>query len=313
MTNCTRSSMGTAQIRTAAILADRVPRPSSVSLSNVLVATDFSPCSEAALRFAAALTRQQRGKVSLFHCLSLEPGFPKPMQATLPGIAGDENIAAIRMYQSLSQAEFADIATETIVGRGELWPVLEATTRQYGIDAIAVGTRGRDGFKKLLLGSVSEQIFRHSTLPVLTVGPRADPACLLDGGFRRVLYATDLLPSSLHGLAYAVALARQNLVLLHVLCSDLASGEYGATTFDDGDFFKKREQLRRLVPADLEADAIVESGLPASTILRVANEQNASVIVMGVNPSSAFAATHLPWATAHRVILEAHCPVLTVR
>jgi nucleotide-binding universal stress UspA family protein len=304
--------MATPQVDAPAV-AEHVAGPASVSISHILVATDFSRCSDAALEFAAALARQQRAKVSLFHCLQMEAGFPKPMQASLPELDGDRNTAATRMYEALSRAEFAHIETDAIIGRGELWPVLKATMRKYEIDMVVVGTHGRDGFRKLLLGSAAEQVFRHSVRPVMTVGPHADSSCLEDGGFRRVLYATDLSASSLHGLPYAVTLARQNLILLHVLCSGLASGEYGATTFEDVDFFTKREQLRRLIPGGVDAEAIVDTGLPASTILRVAHEQNASLIVMGVNPSSAFAATHLPWATAHRVIFEAHCPVLTVR
>lgn len=291
----------------------RVSIPDRASISTILVATDFSACSDNALRFASALARQQQAKVFLFHVLPPEPGFPKPMQVSRPEVSGAENTAAIRMYRALSQPEFAGIATDAILGCGELWPVLEGTMRKYDIELVVVGTRGRDGLTKLLLGSAAEQVFRHSARPVLTVGPQADPAYLEDGGFRRVLYATDLSATSLNGLPYAVALARQNLRLLHVLCSDFASGEYGATIFEDDDFFRKREELRRLIPTCVNAGVIVEEGLPASTILRVANEQNASLIVMGANPSFAFAATHLPWTTAHRVICEANCPVLTVR
>jgi nucleotide-binding universal stress UspA family protein len=305
--------MAMQQIDATAVAQPSVAAATSVSLSHILVATDFSPCSDAALLFAAALAKQLQAKVSLFHCLSLEPGFPKPMQSSLPELDGERNTAAIRMHQTLSRPQFGGIETDAIIGRGELWPVLAATIRKHEIDLIVVGTHGRDGLRKLLLGSAAEQVFRLSARPVLTVGPHADPACLEDGGFRRVLYATDLSASSLHGLPFAVTLARQNLILLHVLCADLAAGEYGATTFDDLDFYQKREELRRLIPAGIEAEAIVDAGLPASTILRTAKERNASLIVMGVNPSSAFAATHLPWATAHRVILEARCPVLTVR
>ena len=305
--------MATPQIDALTVVERGVAGPASLSIAHILVATDFSPCSDAALDFAAALAKLQRAKVSLFHCLQMEAGFPKPMQASLPELDGDKNTATTRMHEALSRAEFAEIETDAIIGRGELWPVLKATMRQYEIDLVVVGTHGRDGLRKLLLGSAAEQVFRHSARPVMTVGPHADPSCLEDGGFRRVLFATDLSASSLHGLPYAVTLARQNLVLLHVLCSDLASGEYGATTFENLDFFEKREQLRRLIPSGVEAEAIVDTGLPATTILRVAHKQNASLIVMGVNPSSAFAATHLPLATAHRVILEAHCPVLTVR
>ncbi|MGI9103657.1 MAG: universal stress protein [Terriglobales bacterium] len=294
-----------------------VPAPTSerpaVSVSTLLVATDFSPASDGALRCAAALAQRLQAKIFLLHVLPFQPGYPKPMQLMSTELDGDENDANAKLYQALSAPELKGIPHEALLCRSELWPALEANIRHLHAGMVVVGTHGREGFRKLLLGSVAEQVFRQSTCPVLTVGPHLDLDCLQDGGFRRVLYATDLSESSRHALPYALALAKQNLTLLHVLCSDITAAEYGATVFDRQDFASARDSLRTMIPPSMDADVIVESGLPASTILRIAQEQNANLIVMGVNPSSAFAATHLPWATAHRVICDAHCPVLTVR
>ncbi len=293
--------------------AAAAPACAGVKLATLLVATDFSPASEAALRCAATLARQQASKIYLLHVLPFPPGYPKPMQLPAPEPVGDENDANTKLYEALAAPDLSKIPHQALLCRGELWPVLEANIRQLRADLVVVGTHGREGFKKLLLGSAAEQVFRQSPCPVLTVGPQVDLDCLEGGGFRRVLYATDLSDSSRHRLPYALALAKQNLTLLHVLSSDITAAEYGATVFDQQDFATARNGLRAMVPADMDADALVESGLPASTILRVAQEQNANLIVMGLHTSSAFAATHLPWATAHRVICDAHCPVLTVR
>ena len=67
------------------------------------------------------------------------------------------------------------------------------------------------------------------------------------------------------------------------------------------------------MPAGGKADVVVEAGIPDEIIVRVASAQNASLIVMGLHSQSVFAATHLPWTTAHRVVCNAHCPVMTVR
>ncbi len=303
--------MATARAPVRATAAAVAERP-SVALSTILVATDFSAASEAALRFGSALARQQRAKLYLFHALPLPAGYPKPMEP-VPEISGDENEANIRLAAALSAPEFTGITHEALLCRGELWPALEANIRKFSVDLVVVGTHGREGWKKLLLGSVAEQVFRQASCPVLTVGPHVELDTLQDGGFRRVLYTSNFSESSLRALPYAITLARQNLSLLHVLCPDFNASEYGAAVFDSEDVIETRERLRHLLPAGMDADEMVEIGLPASTILRVAREQNASLIVMGVNPSSRFAATHLPWATAHRVICDAHCPVLTVR
>ena len=67
------------------------------------------------------------------------------------------------------------------------------------------------------------------------------------------------------------------------------------------------------MPAGSNTDVVVEVGIPGEIIVRVAHAQNASLIVMGLHSPSVFAATHLPWTTAHRVVCDAHCPVMTVR
>jgi nucleotide-binding universal stress UspA family protein len=108
-------------------------------------------------------------------------------------------------------------------------------------------------------------------------------------------------------------MGKQNLTLLHVLYRDMAAAEFGSTVFDHQEFYDTREKLRGLIPPGVAAHATVELGIPADTIVRTAREQNSGLIVMGVNAKSALAATHLPWATAHRVICDSPCPVLTVR
>ncbi len=305
--------MATAEATPIAQLAAAAPGVRAVALANILVATDFSAASDAALRFGAALAHRQRSKIYLFHALPFLPGYPKPMEGGPPEVSGDENEANIKLGQALIRPELSGVACDALLCRSELWPALEANIRRFAIDLVVVGTHGREGLKKLLLGSIAEQVFRQSPCPVLTVGPHVEFDTLQDGGFRRVVYATDFSDSSLHSLPFAIALAKQNLSMLHVLCSDFSAGEYGRTVFDSEDVVDTRERLRHLLPPGIEAEEMVEVGFPASTIVRVARGLNASLIVMGVNPSSQFAATHLPWATAHRVICDAHCPVLTVR
>ncbi|MGA2346787.1 MAG: universal stress protein, partial [Candidatus Sulfotelmatobacter sp.] len=60
-------------------------------------------------------------------------------------------------------------------------------------------------------------------------------------------------------------------------------------------------------------EALLEFGFPADAILKVAAEREADMIVLGARSSAQARTTHLPWTTAHLVIAQAHCPVLTVR
>ena len=85
------------------------------------------------------------------------------------------------------------------------------------VDLIVLGTHGRTGAEKLLLGSVAEEIFRRSPVPVLTIGPGVRSSTHNAGRFRRVLFATDLSPESLAAAPYAITLAQENQARLALL------------------------------------------------------------------------------------------------
>jgi nucleotide-binding universal stress UspA family protein len=293
-----------------------VTSPILVSLKNVLVATDFSPCSQIALHCAAVLARQAKGNVFLAHVLPFAPLSPIPMDAgpVFPVAVGSD--PRFRMKQMVSTPEMAGIESETLLAQGDLWLELQGMIEKHDIDLVVIGTHGREGLKKLVLGSVAEEVFRRAPCPVVTVGPHVAPECFEQGRLRRILFASDLSPSSLHALPFVTMLAQQHqasLILLHVVATAVPNMDYDATAYVERELDEAREQLQRFVPAGSKADAVVEVGIPDEIIVRVARAQNASLIVMGLHLQSVFAATHLPWTTAHRVVCDAHCPVMTVR
>jgi nucleotide-binding universal stress UspA family protein len=117
---------------------------------------------------------------------------------------------------------------------------------------------------------------------------------------------------------FAISLAQEyqaRLTLLHVI-DDAKAGEFVAPT----DLVPASERLlRNLVPPDAELwcepKCVVERGDSAEKILDVAGRTTADLIVLGVRKPGgvAGAATHLPIATAHKIVSHARCPVLTVR
>lgn len=293
-----------------------VSSPSLVTLKNILVATDFSSCSQSALHCAAVLARQAKGSVFLAHVLPFAPLSPIPMDSgPVFGVAVGSD-PRFRMKQMVSSPEMAGIEGETLLGQGDLWPVLESMIQQNDIDLVVIGTHGREGLKKLVLGSVAEEVFRRAPCPVVTVGPHVAPECFEQGRLRHVLFASDLSPSSMLALPFVTMLAQQHkasLTFLHALASAVPGMEFDPTDYVERKVDEAREQLQRFVPAGGNADVVVEVGIPDEIIVRVASAQNASLIVMGLHSQSVFAATHLPWTTAHRVVCNAHCPVMTVR
>ncbi|MBZ5569685.1 MAG: universal stress protein [Acidobacteriia bacterium] len=291
-----------------------VTAPPQVSLKTILVATDFSRCTEPALCYAAALAREEKGKIFLAHVLPPAPTYPIPLD--FGPLSQEGEAACSHMREALATPELAGIEHASLLEQGELWPVLESVIKDHSIDVVVIGTHGREGLTKLILGSVAEEVFRRSPCPVVTVGPHVAPSCLHEGRLRRVVFATDLSPGSLHALPYVNKLAEQHhaeLTLVHALASAIPDAESGATTFVQREVDEAQAQLRKLVPAGTKTDVVVDVGIAAAIIVRVAEKQNASLIVMGLHQQSVFAAAHFPWSTAHRVVCDAHCPVLTVR
>lgn len=276
-----------------------------IRLNNILYLTDFSDSSGVALTFAIVIARNYGATVHALHVLT--PAIP---EACSKAIHADEELANAEMRKV--SLRLADVAHDATVTRGAaLWPVLEAVISRDNIDLIVVGTRGRTGFQKLLLGSVAEEILRRSTVPVLTIGPDIRKSASADGHFRSVLFATDFSASSLSSTPFAISLAEENhaeLVLLNVLPqSDLTHHAVALA------------RLMDLLPSDSRMQcqpiAIVRYGEAADCILETATERLVDLIVLGVRGAGSHlgAATHFEYATAHKVAAHARCPVLTVR
>jgi nucleotide-binding universal stress UspA family protein len=284
-------------------------------VANVLFATDFSPAASAALPFATEIAKRFEAKL---YALYVRPPVLNPMTppATWPVLEEAARNEEIDQKERLRNF-FPGIPIEPIVMEGELQPVLDAAVAENRIDLIIVGTHGRSGLGKLLRGSAAEEIFRHATCPVLVVGPQShlDPARRPQ--FSEILYATDFRPEAHDAASYGVSLAQEyqaHLTLLHVITESEAGDLVHAQQVEAS----AARLLRELVPCDAELwcrpDVVVEHGDAAEKILYVARERNVDLIVLGARRPTGVpgAATHLPIATAHKVVSHASCPVLTI-
>jgi len=204
---------------------------------------------------------------------------------------------------------------ETVLKQGNPWQGMSEIIEDAGIDLIVLGTRGRGVFGTLVLGSVAEQVLRHSDCPVLTVGPDVAPGLVDHDRLSHILFATDFSEGSMHALRYALSLAEENdaeLTLLHVLAElQPTLLEHEKQLLADS-----RQRLWDLVPADAtmwcKPHVAVETGIAAEAIVRAAHDRTVDLIVMGVHSGSTMT-THLPWTVVHSVVRHSRCPVLTTR
>jgi nucleotide-binding universal stress UspA family protein len=291
-----------------------------VSLKNILLATDFSEASEKAFNYAVAMARRHGSKISLVHVI------PPQSESFASELQRQRHEAERQLESVASRSQLHRIQHETLVRVGSVWEVLSTVIQQQDIDLVVIGTHGRSGLKKLVLGSVAEEVVRRAGCPVLTVGPHIDAILSLTGEFHTILFATDFHCASEKALNHALLHAGQpdaKLILLHVMPPTAFPGT-GASFYQEGAINQwqanvkasVREKLRKLLPLGIslcfEPEYVVAFDFCAEGILQVAAARKADLIIMGARrPALVKVSAHSPGAISYAVIRRANCPVLT--
>ena len=286
-----------------------------VSISKIMVTTDFSEVSDHALDYAIALARRYDARIFLAHVITPDPfqfAEPQLAQATYEKVrqAAEEGITDI-----LISGKLRGVPHEVLMEEGNVWPSLEKAISKNEIDLVVAGTHGRGKVQKLLIGSVAEEIFRKADCAVLTVGPAVKNAEKKEVSLSHILFATDYGPGAEKAAAYAFSLAQEHnatLTLLHVIES--------AAAYTEESVARQREinvaRLRKLLPEGSENWCMPEFrttfGAAVEEILIAARECKADLIVMGAKARNNLAG-HVPLTIAYNVVSKAICPVLTVR
>lgn len=289
-----------------------------IALSNILFATDFSPHSDLALPYAVAIAHQYGSKLYGAHVVRSDDYL-----FTVPDLWPAHLQPEKQLQQEVKarlDEQLRGVPHEALLGIGDVWNAISRLISEHAIDLLVVGTHGRTGTRKLLMGSIAEKIFRHAACPVLSVGPNVASKPDTEIKFRRILFATDFGEESLAALPYALSFAEEDqaeLAFLHVV-------EQPAAGISDVEEVKASviDRLQQLVPPESESwchlEYLVEFGhqfaRPAERIVDVARDRAADLIVLGVRPAhgALSPATHLA-TTAQLVVARATSPVLTVR
>ncbi|HLJ74914.1 MAG TPA: universal stress protein [Thermoanaerobaculia bacterium] len=147
-------------------------------MKRILVATDFSALATAALRYAGNLAAQTGAELIALYADRFEP----PMEFTSREI--DDVASAINLSRRRAEEELercvgqnvpATVHTRVEIVEDNPVPAIIGYAARNGVDLIVVGTHGRGGLQRLLLGSVSERVVAEATVPVIVV-PRAAAA-----------------------------------------------------------------------------------------------------------------------------------------
>lgn len=156
--------------------------------SNVLVSIDGSEPSMKAAEYATLIARSNESQLIVLHVLFSQTGYAYS-SGTFGGLVTPSSIKAIYEGAKQESQQWFDVIRKKIDDEEKEYPgrkpvelktdvVVTATSvaaaiveysEQHGIDLIVIGTRGRSGFKRLLLGSVASGVVTYSHCPVMVV------------------------------------------------------------------------------------------------------------------------------------------------
>jgi nucleotide-binding universal stress UspA family protein len=292
----------------------------------ILCPIDFSDFSRHALTHARAIAGQHKSRLTLLHVVPLT-AVPYALGLPVVPVSVPAPVDLRAVVESMRHFARTDVetsvATQFEIGQGDVASEILDRAAAMPSDLIVMGTHGRSGFERLVLGSVTEKVIRKAHCPVLTV-PRQTENVVAPAPFTRILCAIDFSDTSLCALECALSLKQDtgaHLTLVHVVevspapavggdVEERALGAYVAAAAQ-----ARAERLQRMVPENLNAHPCVQTvvaiGSAHREILRIAAERASNVIVLGAHGFGV--SRFLFGSAAHHIVRQAQCPVLTVR
>jgi nucleotide-binding universal stress UspA family protein len=292
-----------------------------IQFKRIAVLTDLSSESETMLRYAASLARWYRSEILMVHACSPEsyasiPSVPLPQwpASGLPPKQEAEN----RIKAITEKLGLADLKPKVLIREATVGGILKEVG-EHRPNLLVLATHGREGVRKWLMGSVTEEVFRKISWPVLVFGPGCVPPCATpQKQFERILYATDLSPVSVAALQYAASIAHDHeaqLIALYVEPDPRQGYSFDEAMAQQHLHDWLQDYIDGLAPTLPGAKYIVRFGKPELKIVEAAREQQADLIVLGARGLGAVAsaaASHFAGGTAYEVCCSAPSPVLIV-
>jgi nucleotide-binding universal stress UspA family protein len=282
-----------------------------ISFKNILFLTDFTEASEAAFAYGLGLARHYGATLYPAHACNpvvpSETATPQFMDAVL------EN-SRRQLDKLTKQVDSEGVALSPLFAEGLIETAFPKWINEHGIDLVIVGTHGRRGLQRFLMGSTAEFVFRNAPCPVLTVGPHVALRPYKGFSADNILFPTDLGPHAEFAATYAFSFAHEkhaHLTFMHVVSLDEAFQR------DRGELLSAaRRKLDRFVPSDANQWCVpetkVEIGDPALELVGYAEKERPDLIVLGLPHDKTFN-SHFRTGVTYKLVSSAPCPVLTIR
>jgi nucleotide-binding universal stress UspA family protein len=303
-----------------------------IRIQRILCPTDFSDSARRALDHAVALAKWYESTVTLLHVCTLGPVAYAPAGIlSSPVLTPADREAFLTSMKHLAEGVAGSrVPIEFEVNEGQAASEILFRAAAMPADLIVLGTHGRSGFERLVLGSVAEKVLRKADCPVLTV-PRIAPD--VEPGrpvrFKQIVCGVDFSECSMHALECAMSMAQEadaQLTVVHVIelppdvprevHENLPPGprslrEYIALAEED-----RRRRLNDAIPETVRTycsvETVLTTGKPYRELLRAASDRKADLLVVGIHGRGPVDRL-LFGSTAQHLVRQASCPVLTLR
>ena len=302
-------------------------------IKRILVPTDFSACSRVALARAEEIARANGAEIFVLHVCGEFRYNARDDRGVVSGEGmAEEETTVISALAAIS---------EQLRGRGiraRATHIVGTPHEKIGdsvaferIDLVVMGTHGRQGLARLVLGSVAERVLRAADVPVLVChanGHAAEkvvvgPACLAPGALppiTTILVPTDFEESSQGAVRAAFQLAEQlgaKVRLLHAYAPIVvaAANGVGSIPFEalhERAHERLREIEKRFEGSSALGKSIAVMGDPAMMIIETAAETGVDLIVVGTHGRTGLKRALLG-SVAEKIVREADCAVLVAK
>lgn len=295
-----------------------------MNIERILYPTDFSATARQALTHALFLAEQYEAELHLLHAVVLHEYDPNDPEHQFP----EPKELLKRMFE-IAESEITDLLDNQPGGALKIHEakrkgfaageVILDYAAEIDADLIVMGTHGRRGAARLLLGSVAAEVVRRAKCPVMTLGHRDEPRSI--EAFERILVPVDFSEHSQAAIRYAEDLALRydaGLQLLHVVEVPTYPYFYVPPEQDYIESRKDRaaqalnELASELLTSSVSCSTHVSNGRAASEIVSFGVENDTDLMVITTHGLSGLDRL-LMGSTAEEVLSRASIPVLTLK
>jgi nucleotide-binding universal stress UspA family protein len=296
-----------------------------VQFKNILSATDFSEFSNHTVSFGAALAKEFGSNLLICHVIDLS-SVAIYGEFQLDPVGQQDRIMEDANSQLEELAGDQPVAWEPLITVGKPADEISRIVEEKSIDLVISATRGRSGFKRLILGSVTERLMRTLSCPLLVVRSREHDLASIakqEVKLQKILVGCDFSPDSGQAFNYGLSLAQEFLAELHLahvieppIRPNIVNQENLIPGKNQDDYHNQLiQKLKDMVPEDAAhwctpQIAILE-GQPYDELVKYADTRDIDMVVLGVR-GHGLVKTLFLGSTTDRVIRNSPCPVLSV-